>query len=54
MGSKYEVYEWYRDVTDGRGWCFRKQFQTEWLAAAIIKAWLLKINGAGCVKIEWR
>ena len=54
MGWKYEVHDYYEDVTDGRGRCYHLAYQTEYLALALWTMWGLKRDGAACVKLEWR
>ena len=54
MGNKYEVYEWWNDITDGKGYCYRLEYGGESLVMAMITMLKLKRAGAGCVKLEWR
>lgn len=54
MGRKYEVSEWYEDITTGVGYKYHSELMTEWLVVALWKMWQLKKDGATCVKLEWR
>jgi len=54
MGHKYEVHEWWSDITDGKGYCYRKEYGGDSFLKALCIMWKLKRTGAGCVKFEWR
>ena len=54
MGWKYEVSEWWRDITDGKRWIYRQEYEGNSFFRAMRIMFRLKRAGAGCVKFEWR
>lgn len=53
MGNTYEVWRWGNDIDD-TGYRYIKEYEGEFIFRAISTMIKLKINGAGCVKFEWR
>ena len=54
MGYKYEVYEWWQDITSGDGYKYHLEYEGNSLIVALFSVLKLKYQGAGCVKLEWR
>ncbi len=51
MGEKYEVMEWYKDITDGQGYRWSQEYYGGSLIKALLVLFKLKLDGAGCVKL---
>ncbi|RLG18769.1 hypothetical protein DRN75_00960 [Nanoarchaeota archaeon] len=32
---RYQIYEFYEDITDGKGACYRLRYETSWMVVAL-------------------
>lgn len=51
MGEKYEVMEWYEDITDGDGYRWVQEYYGGSLFKALFVLFKLNRAGAGCTKL---
>jgi hypothetical protein len=54
MGNTWEVYEWWRDETNGEDYKYHLEYAGQSFIKAVLKMVRLRMNGAKCLKLEWR